>query len=597
MTLTSRQRVLNALNGDEVDIAPVANPNSIVTRELQDEVKAYFPEAHHNAEIMTELALAGHRVCGYDNVFPVFGAGTHEAGAMGCEMDWGDPDNLPAILGRIWDHPDQIEVPEDFLGRLDITTVLDAIRMLREELGDEVAIFGKAYGPWSLAYHFFGIEPFLMDTFRDPPRVHAILDGLKEFTTVFGKAQIEAGADAINVCEHITADLIRPDAYSTYLLPVDQAIAAEFSVPVILHCCGKTLDRVHLFNQNDFESFNFESANDAVQMRSRASMTLVGNINNPKTILDGTLEDVEREVFYALDAGVEVLAPECAAPMNGRLANITAVRDARDKYYEEGRHEHRPAVERQIFRGVELDSETPAKPAAAEAKYLASTETLQEIYDTVVEMEADAVAPLVAQEIERGTDVQVILDEALIAPMQHVGDLFAEGEYFVPEMLLAATGMKRGLEVLRPLLTDTGIKPKGKVVIGTVNGDIHDIGKNLVGMMMEGAGYTVIDIGVRNSADDFIDAMQEHEPDIVGMSAMLTTTMMYMKVVIDELRRRGLRDDYIVVVGGAPLTEEFGYRVGADAFCSDSNSAVSTADTLLAARKGITPFKDVFARN
>ena len=116
-------------------------------------------------------------------------------------------------------------------------------------------------------------------------------------------------------------------------------------------------------------------------------------------------------------------------------------------------------------------------------------------------------------------------------------------------------------------------------------------------MMMEGAGYTVIDIGVRNSADDFIDAMQEHEPDIVGMSAMLTTTMMYMKVVVDELKRRGLRDDYIVLVGGAPLTKEFAYRVGADAFCTDSNSAVSTADTLLAARKGITPFKDVFARN
>ena len=596
MTLTSRQRVLNALTGDEVDIAPVANPNSIVTRELQDEVRAYFPEAHHDAEIMTELALAGHRVCGYDNVFPVFGAGTHEAGAMGCEMDWGDPDNLPAILGRIWDHPDQIHVPDDFLGRLAITTVLDSIRMLREELGDEVAVFGKAYGPWSLAYHFFGIEPFLMDTFRDPPRVHAILDRLKEFTVVFGKAQIEAGADAINVCEHITADLIRPDAYSTYLLPVDQAIAAELSVPVILHCCGKTLDRVHLFNRNGFESFNFESANDAVQMRSRASMTLVGNINNPKTILDGTPEDVEREVFYALDAGVEILAPECAAPMNGKLANVTAVREARDRYYESGRHEHRPVVERQIVTGVELETDTQPEPAS-EAKYLASTETLQEIYDAVVEMEVDEVAPLVAREIERGTDVQVILDEALIAAMQHVGDLFAEGQYFVPEMLLAANGMKKGLEVLRPLLTDTGVPPKGKVVIGTVKGDIHDIGKNLVGMMMEGAGYTVIDIGVRNSADDFIDAIQTHRPDVVGMSAMLTTTMMYMKVVVDEFESREMRDDFIVLVGGAPLTEEFGHRIGADAFCRDANSAVITADTLLAARKGVTPFKDVFARS
>ena len=325
-------------------------------------------------------------------------------------------------------------------------------------------------------------------------------------------------------------------------------------------------------------------------------MTLVGNINNPKTILDGTPEDVEREVFYALDAGVEILAPECAAPMNGKLANVTAVREARDKYYESGRHEHRPVVERQIVTRVELETDTQSE-RAAEARYLASTETLQEIYDAVVEMEVDEVAPLVAREVERGTDVQVILDEALIAAMQHVGDLFAEGQYFVPEMLLAANGMKKGLEVLRPLLTDTGVPPKGKVVIGTVKGDIHDIGKNLVGMMMEGAGYTVIDIGVRNSADDFIDAIQTYQPDIVGMSAMLTTTMMYMKVVVDELESRELRDDCIVLVGGAPLTEDFGHRIGADAFCRDANSAVITADTLLSARKGITPFKDVFARN
>ena len=147
------------------------------------------------------------------------------------------------------------------------------------------------------------------------------------------------------------------------------------SAPVILHCCGKTLDRVHLFNRNGFESFNFESANDAVQMRSRASMTLVGNINNPKTILDGTPEDVEREVFYALDAGVEILAPECAAPMNGKLANVTAVREARDRYYESGRHEHRPMVERQIVTGAELEADTRPELAAG-AKYLASTETL-----------------------------------------------------------------------------------------------------------------------------------------------------------------------------------------------------------------------------
>ena len=585
MELTPRQRVLNALNGEEVDIVPVANPNSIVTREMQDLVGAYFPEAHHNADAMTELALAGHTICGYDNVFPVFGAGTQEAGAMGVAIDWGDPDNLPAILGRTWDHPDQIRVPDDFLGRLEITTVLDSIRMLRQELGDKVAVFGKAYGPWSLAYHFFGIEPFLMDTFRDPPRVHAILNRLMEFTVVFGKAQIEAGADALNVCEHITADLIRPDAYSTYLLKVDQQIAAELSVPLILHCCGGTLDRIELFNQNGFACFNFESANDAFEMKSKASMALCGNINNPRTILEGTPEDVEREVFYALDAGVDILAPECAAPVNGKLANVTAVREARDKYYEISRDKDRD-VELINRSTVAVRKPAESSPETAGASKEGLSASLKEIYIAVLEMKQGEVAPMVEAEIARGTDVQVILDEALIAAMDEVGSLFAEGIYFVPEMLMAANEMKSGLKLIRPILTETGVPPKGTVLIGTVKGDVHDIGKNLYGMMMEGAGYVVVDIGVRNSADDYINAMEEHKPDIVGMSAMLTTTMPYMKVVIDEMVERGIRDDYIVLVGGAPLNEDFGRRVGADAYCPEAGSGVETANKLLEKRQG-----------
>lgn len=583
MALTPRQRVLNALNGEEVDIAPVANPNSIVTREMQELVGAYFPEAHRNAEAMTELALAGHTICGYDNVFPVYGAGTQESGAMGVKIDWGDPGNLPAILGHIWDHPDQIQVPDDFLDRLEIRTVLDSIRMLREELGDKVAVFGKAYGPWSLAYHFFGIEPFLVDTFRDPPKVHAIMERLKAFTITFGRAQIDAGADALNVCEHITADLVRPEAYSTYLLEVDREIAAEFSVPVILHCCGKTLDRVDLFNQNGFACFNFESANDAFEMRAEADMVLCGNINNPNTILSGTPQDVEREVFYALDAGVEILAPECAAPVNGRLANITAVREARDKYYEQGKDGRKRTVSIPSAGAQPIRSAT--EDLAKGPKAAARSQALQDIYDAVLEMKQGVAAPLVEQEIAEGTDVQVILDDALIAAMEEVGGRFANGTYFVPEMLMSATEMKKGLEVIRPILTESGVPPRGIVLLGTVNGDVHDIGKNLYGMMMEGAGYTVVDIGVRNSADDFITALEDHKPDIIGMSAMLTTTMPYMKVVIDEMVERGIRDDYIVLVGGAPLNDEFGTRVGADAYCVDAGVGVETANRLVAARQ------------
>jgi len=585
MAMTSRERVVNALNGREVDIAPVANPNSIVTREMQDKVGAYFPEAHHNAEIMTELALAGRTLCGYDAVFPVFGAGTHEAGALGVDIDWGDPDNLPAILSYKWSDPDEIEVPDDFLGRLEITTVLDSIRMLRQELGDEVAIIGKAYGPWSLAYHFFGIERFMMDTLSDAPKVHAILDRLKEFTIIFGKAQIEAGVDALNVCEHITADLIRPEAVSTFLLHVDQKIKAELPVPIILHCCGKTADRIDIFNQIGFECFNFESANDAVEMHKMSTMSLCGNINNPNTLLSGTPEDVEREVFYALDAGIELLAPECAAPVNGKLANVTAVRESRDRYYNGDRIGDALIISLPNKGSQPVPVKSRSAVVIVDEQDAGISPTLREIYESVVEMKKGVTAPLVEAEVQLGTDVQVILDDALIAAMQEVGNLFADGEYFVPEMLMAAMEMKAGLEIIRPILTASGIPPVGTVVIGTVRGDVHDIGKNLCGMMLEGAGYNVIDIGVRKSAEDFIDALEENEADILGMSAMLTTTMPYMKLVIDEMVLRGIRDDYTVLVGGAPLNETFGEFVGADVYCVNAGVGVISANAAIAEKK------------
>ena len=579
MSMTSRERVLNALHRREVDIAPVANPNSIITREMQDKVGAYFPEAHHNAEIMTELALAGHTVCGYDVVFPVFGAGTHEAGALGVKIDWGDPDNLPAILGHIWKDPDEIEVPEDFLERLEITTVLDSIRMLRDELGDKVAVFGKAYGPWSLAYHFFGIERFMMDTFSDPIKVHAILERLKEFTILFGKAQIAAGADALNICEHITADLIRPQAYSTFLMHVDQQIKAELPVPIILHCCGKTMDRIDLFNQSGFECFNFESANDAAEMRGKATMSLCGNINNPSTILSGTPEEVEREVFYALDAGIDLLAPECAAPVNGKLANVIAVREARDRYYDGIRIGGASTISLANMGTQPVPVKSRTKAGGDPTANL--TPELRGIYVSIVEMKKGETAPLVKTEVEHGTDVQIILDLALIAAMEEVGNLFADGTYFVPEMLMAAMEMKAGLEVIRPILTASGVPPRGTVVIGTVRGDVHDIGKNLYGMMMEGAGYKVVDIGVRQTAEEFIDAIEEHEADILGMSAMLTTTMPYMKVVIDEMIQRRIRDDYTIFVGGAPMNAEYGKAFGADAYCIDAGVGVATANAMV----------------
>src|SRR6187401_3639113 len=178
-----------------------------------------------------------------------------------------------------------------------------------------------------------------------------------------------------------------------------------------------------------------------------------------------------------------------------------------------------------------------------------------------------------------------VLTEALVEGMRIVGEDFRDGILFVPEVLLSANAMKAGMAILRPLLAATGAPKQGKLVIGTVKGDIHDIGKNLVGMMMEGAGFDVVDLGINNSVEKYLAAIEEHKPDILGMSALLTTTMPYMKVVIDTMKEKGIRDDYVVLVGGAPLNEEFGKAVGADAYCRDAAVASETAQALVMARR------------
>ncbi|WP_420618869.1 corrinoid protein [Candidatus Poriferisocius sp.] len=187
--------------------------------------------------------------------------------------------------------------------------------------------------------------------------------------------------------------------------------------------------------------------------------------------------------------------------------------------------------------------------------------------------------------LDRGWPADKVLDVALVEGMRIVGIDFRDGILFVPEVLLAANAMKAGMAILRPLLAETGAEPIGSVVIGTVKGDIHDIGKNLVAMMLEGAGFEVTDLGINTDVEEFIAALDEHQPDILGMSALLTTTMPYMKVVIDTLVEKSLREDFIVLVGGAPLNEEFGEAIGADAYCRDAAVAAETAKELMAARR------------
>jgi 5-methyltetrahydrofolate--homocysteine methyltransferase len=210
--------------------------------------------------------------------------------------------------------------------------------------------------------------------------------------------------------------------------------------------------------------------------------------------------------------------------------------------------------------------------------------------DELVEQMHDDLYNGLKEEIAEGTDILLargwgankVLTEALVAGMTIVGIDFRDGILFVPEVLMSANAMKAGMAILKPLLSESDEPTAGKMVIGTVKGDIHDIGKNLVCMMMEGAGFEVIDLGINCPVDKYLAALEEHKPEILGMSALLTTTMPYMKVVIDTMKEKGIRDDYIVLVGGAPLNQEFGDAVGADAYCRDAAVASETAKQLVA---------------
>jgi methylmalonyl-CoA mutase cobalamin-binding domain/chain len=216
---------------------------------------------------------------------------------------------------------------------------------------------------------------------------------------------------------------------------------------------------------------------------------------------------------------------------------------------------------------------------------LEDTELVEQMHDDLYDGLKDEIAEGTKILLDRAWPADKVLNDALVGGMNIVGVDFRDGILFVPEVLMSANAMKAGMEVLRPILSEAGVEPMGKMVIGTVKGDIHDIGKNLVSMMMEGGGLEVIDLGINNPVEKYIEALEQHQPDILGMSALLTTTMPYMKTVIDELKARGIRDRYIILVGGAPVNEEFAKAIGADAYCRDAAVAVETAKKLLAQRR------------
>lgn len=328
--MTSRERVVAALRGEPVDRTPIVNPTSVATVELMDLVDAPFPDANRDPELMARLAATGHTELGFDSVMPVFSI-IQESSALGCKMQWEQKDNWPTVRMRepIYQSAADIVAPDDLLDHPDMQCVLEAIRLLRRRFGNEVAIVGKTMGPWSLGYHTFGVEQFLLLSLDDAEATRTVLERLKEVTVAFGVAQIEAGADAVTLPDHATGDLVSGEYYRRYLRDLHIEFAERIPGPIILHICGRTTDRMPYIAETGMAAFHFDSKNTPEEAMAAVDggIRLVGNVNNPETLYSKGPDAVRTEVLRLLEAGVQMVGPECAIPLQTPIENLRAIHD------------------------------------------------------------------------------------------------------------------------------------------------------------------------------------------------------------------------------------------------------------------------------
>ena len=328
MKSTSYNLFMSALyDGRKGERPPAGNPTSIACQELMDACGVSFPHAHLDAGAMAELALAGHEIVGFDTVMPEFSV-DQEAAALGCEVDWGDRNTMPDCKNFPYEDFSDVNVPEDLLEKASTRVVLDALSILRRNVGGKVAIVGKVMGPWTLAYHMAGTQNLLLHVgLGEKEKVQRMLRQLIPVTVGFARAQFQAGADAVVLADHATGSLVSAAHYEEYLLPLHQEMTALIEGPLILHVCGNCTDRLELFADAGFDAYHFEwqvDARVAVQ-KVGGRMSLAGCVNNPQALYQGTPADVFEQARYAIEAGVNIIGPECAIPLTTPLENLKAI--------------------------------------------------------------------------------------------------------------------------------------------------------------------------------------------------------------------------------------------------------------------------------
>ena len=326
--MRQKEIFMRSLRRESVPRPATGSATSVVTVDLMKKTGIFFPDAHLNAEMMAGLAAAGYTEIGFDNIMPLFSV-WHESASMGCKVDWGEMGRMPDSRDYLYKIDDDIIIPDDLLLKKECQVPLRALGILKKRFGDEIAVVGKAFGPWTLGYHMFGVEEFLINTILKPDSVKRAMNRLKQVTIAFGTAQVEAGADALCYADHATRDLCSPDAYREFLMELHQEMTEKLPCPLILHICGDTSDRIKYIRQTGMACFHFDSKVPAQTARELAGnhLSLMGGTSNFTVIREGTPDIVVQDVKEKLDCHIDIIGPECAVPLDAPYMNMKILAD------------------------------------------------------------------------------------------------------------------------------------------------------------------------------------------------------------------------------------------------------------------------------
>jgi MtaA/CmuA family methyltransferase len=323
----SRQLFLDAVSrNNQSPRAVFGTATSIACQDLMDVTGAHFPESHLEPRKMADLAIAGHTELGLDVVMPLFSV-CHDAAAIGSKVNWGSDSMMPESGKPIFKTAADIRIPDDLLTRPGCTVPLEAIGILKQRLGDSAAVCGKVFGGWTLAYHCFGVENFLIGTLDDPDETRRILERLMPVAVRFAQAQLDAGADCIMLGDHATRDLCSPRAYQEFVAPMHRELAQRIKGPVVLHICGDTSDRIEMISQTGLDCFHWDTKTGSPQTARRLAgdrISLMGGISNFE-LLKSTPESIRADAIEAVRGGIDIVGPECAIPLTTPLENLKAV--------------------------------------------------------------------------------------------------------------------------------------------------------------------------------------------------------------------------------------------------------------------------------